>query len=283
MTEIGTLEDTLFVPMIGRIYATEHFPRILCDRKALELRAGLPPGILAADRQSQYTLIASAVRSANMDRFIRAFLERHENGAVAELGCGLETACCRNDNGRSRWFLVDLPGVIAFRRTLLPDTERVTGIPGDVFDEHWIRRIRSELPDAPLLLVASGLFHYYREEDVLGLLGRLARFGGIEIVFDAVSRTGLEMMRRKHMKDVGHADAEVHFYVDSARSLERRTGGAVEVLAEEDFYRNTVRSGLQLSTRLSMTISDLFHMVKTVHLQTVPGLPQEPRREEAAA
>jgi O-methyltransferase involved in polyketide biosynthesis len=36
MQTLGVVEDTLFVPMLGRIYASEHYPQILYDKKALE-------------------------------------------------------------------------------------------------------------------------------------------------------------------------------------------------------------------------------------------------------
>ena len=61
MPKLGIVEDTLFVPMLGRIYASEHCQQILFDQKALELKEKLPSGLLNAERQSQYTLLASAV------------------------------------------------------------------------------------------------------------------------------------------------------------------------------------------------------------------------------
>ena len=63
MSKLGVVEDTLFVPMAGRIYASEHYPQILYDPKALDLKKKLPSGLLKSDDQSQYTLLASAVRS----------------------------------------------------------------------------------------------------------------------------------------------------------------------------------------------------------------------------
>ena len=37
MPEFNAVENTLFIPMLGRIYASEHFQNILYDEKALEL------------------------------------------------------------------------------------------------------------------------------------------------------------------------------------------------------------------------------------------------------
>ena len=104
MQKLGVLEDTLFIPMLGRIYASEHCPQILYDKKALELKKKLPSGLIEQNMQNQYTLLASASRSANMDRIIRSFLERRPDGVIVQLGCGLETTYHRCDNGKAHWY-----------------------------------------------------------------------------------------------------------------------------------------------------------------------------------
>lgn len=266
MSPLGVVEDTLFVPMLGRIYAGAHCPQVLYDPKALELKQKLPPGLTEQGRQSQYTLLASAARSANMDRFIRAFLARRPEGVIVQLGCGLETTYHRCDNGHTRWYAVDLPPVIAYRRELLPEPERETYLAGDAFAGDWVRRIRTDAPDAPLLVTAGGLFHYFAENKVVDLLRMLAKFGPVEILFDAVSQSGMAMMRKKYMKQVGHGDAQMFFYVDAAAELAGKVGCGVRVLAEEPYYRHIPRTGLKLSTRVSMAVSDRLRMVKMVHL-----------------
>ena len=267
MSKLGVVEDTLFVPMLGRIYASEHCPQVLYDEKTLELKKKLPSGLLGKSGQSQYTLLASAARSANMDRFIRAFLERRPDGVIVQLGCGLETAYFRCDNGRSRWYAVDLPHVVEYRRELLPESERETYLAGDAFAEDWIKQIRADVPDAPILVTAGGLFHYFEENKVVELLRMLTGVGEIEIVFDSVSKSGMAMMRKKYMKQVGHGDAQMFFYVDSASELAGKIGSGVKVLAEESYYRHIPRNGLKLSTKISMAVSDRFGMVKMVQLK----------------
>ena len=265
--ELGVVEDTLYVPMLGRIYASEHCRSILYDKKALELKDRLPAGMIEGSTQTQYTYLASASRSANMDRYITDFLRREPDGAIVQLGVGLETTFYRDDNGHTQWYGIDLPNVIDYRRTLLPDHERETCVAGDAFEPAWIERVRTDLPDTPLLITASGLFYYFEEERVLALMRMLQRFGDVELVFDAVNKSGMTMMRKKHMKTVGHADAQMFFYVDSASNLAAKVGGGARVLAEEKFYAHVDKSGLQLSTKVSMVVSDLFGMVKMVHLK----------------
>ncbi|MDO4796523.1 MAG: class I SAM-dependent methyltransferase [Coriobacteriales bacterium] len=265
--ELGVVEDTLYVPMLGRIYASEHFRGILYDEKALGLKDRLPPGMVECSTQTQYTLLASASRSANMDRYIAGFIGRRPDGVIVQLGVGLETTFYRDDNGHTRWYGIDLPHVIDYRRTLLPDHGRETCIAGDAFEPAWAERVRADHPSAPLLVTASGLFYYFEEERVLDLMHMLQGFGDVELLFDAVNKGGMTMMRKKHMKTVGHADAQMFFYVDSANMLASKVGGGAYVLAEERFYSRIDKSGLQLSTKTSMVASDLLGMVKMVHLK----------------
>lgn len=266
MPELGTVERTLFIPMLGRIYTSERFPTILYDKKALSLKGKLPHDLQADRTQKQYPMVASAARSANMDRFIQDFLARSPHGAVVQLGCGLETTFYRNDNGHTLWYGVDLPDVIAYRRALLPEPEREVYLAGDAFSSAWIRRIRKDRPEAPLLVTVGGLFHYFPEDKVLHLLRMLQDYGPVELVFDAVNQQGMAMLRKKYMRQVGHAQASMFFYVQNAQALADKAGGPLCVLAEQPYYRSIAKQGLHLATKVSMMVSDRLGMVKMIHL-----------------
>ena len=228
--------------------ARKFYMIILYDKKALELKNKLPSDLIEQNKQNQYTLLASASRSANMDRIIWSFLERRPDGVIVQLGCGLETTYHRCDNGKSRWYAVDLPHVVEYRRELLPESERETYLAGDAFSEEWI-------------------FHYFEEHKVIALLRMIGQFGNMEVVFDTVNKRGMTMMKKKYMKQVGHADAQMFFYVDSAEELAAKIGGNVKVIAEEPYYRYIPKNGLRLSTKVSMAVSDRFCMVKMVQLK----------------
>ena len=263
MPDFSTVEDTLYVPMLGRIYASEHFPAVLNDRKALELKPLLPQNLKGRDTQTQYTLMASAVRSTNMDRCIQDFLKRSPDGVIVLLGCGLETTFFRNDNGHTVWYEVDLPDVIAYRKELLGESDRDRCIAADAFGTEWIETIRAAFPDAPVLVAASGLFYYFEYSTVVGLFKQLKNYGRIELLFDTVNSSGMKQMS-KYMKQVGHADAAMYFYVDKARTIAEEIGG--RVLREEAYYAHTPKKGLKLSTAVTMRASDLMMMVKMVVL-----------------
>lgn len=264
MPDFSTLEDTLFVPMLGRIYASEKFPHILYDPKALEIKEELPNDLKGKDTQTQYTLMASAVRSKNMDRFICDFLKRNPDGIIAELGCGLETTFWRNGQEGGVWYEIDLPNVIEYRESLLGHQQRDITIAADAFGESWIRQIRQQHPDAPLLVTASGLFYYFPREQVLELFRKLGNYPMVEVVFDTVNSKGMKRMS-KYMKQVGHEDAAMYFYVDSGKDLAAQSGGTL--LTEEPYYAHTEKHSLSPITALTMKISDQFSMVKMIHLR----------------
>ena len=94
----------------------------------------------------------------------------------------------------------------------------------------------------------------------------LMHYGDIEILFDTVNKSGMTMMQKKHMKTVGHEEAKMFFYVDSATELATKVDSKVKVLAEETFYSNISKKGLEFSTKFSMIFSDLLGMVKMIHL-----------------
>ncbi len=265
-SKLGIVEDTLYVPMLGRIYASEYCKNILYDKKALELKNDMPEGLIENDTQTQYTYLASASRSANIDRYIKNFINRKPNGIIVQIGCGLETTYYRNDNGQTLWYGVDLPHVIEYRTGLLPENGREKCIAGDAFSKEWIEKIRSEHPTEPLLVVASGLFYYFEEKNVLDLITMLMNYGDIEILFDTVNKSGMMMMKKKHMKTVGHEDAKMFFYVDSATELAAKVDETVKVLSEEMFYTHISKKGIKLSTKLNMVLSDWLGMVKMIHL-----------------
>ena len=264
--ELNEVSKTLFVPMGGRIYASEHFPDILHDTKALELKKHIPEEVLQDKRQSQYTFLASAVRCRNIDDRIREFLKKYPEGAVVELGCGLETTYFRTDNGKAIWYELDLPEVIAYRKQLIPLQDRMHFIEASAFDPAWMDELAPVIKDRPVLFLASGVFQYFEESTVIQLFNDLQRFHNAFIVFDAVSKLGMSGTRR-YMKQLGKDSAAMYFYCDDANELARKAGNGISVSYAKDFYKSIDRHGMSFVTRVSMNISDAMHMVKLIELK----------------
>ena len=127
--EKNTVQETLIIPLFGRLICSEHFPELfsdpeakrICDsldydfaekRKKMESPAGLFGALEVAQRQ--YDLRCE----------VEAYLKEHPKAAVVNLGCGLDDTFSKVDNGTCIGYNLDLPDVIDVRNELLPAQER---------------------------------------------------------------------------------------------------------------------------------------------------------------
>ena len=127
--------------------------------------------------------------------------------------------------------------------------------------------LATQVPSVPnmtlILAVAVGVGIFL----VIALLRMIGQFGNMEVVFDTVNRKGMAMMQKKYMRQVGHADAQMFFYVDAVEELAAKIGGNAKVIADEPYYRYIPKNGLKMSTKVSMAVSDRFCMVKMIQLK----------------
>lgn len=156
-------------------YAAEALERIEYDEPALARR--LRP------KTNQFLV---AMRGKQLDTWTTAFLDRHPDATVLQLGCGLDSRALRlKPPPTVRWYDLDLPDVIAVRRRLFEESDGHQMIAASVTDAGWL----NELPkDRPTLVIAEGLFPYLHTEDVRALLQRLTdHFATGELLFDSLA------------------------------------------------------------------------------------------------
>lgn len=265
--KLTTVSETLYVPMAGRIYASHYFGHIVNDKKALMLEEKIEKSTDIFKGQSEYTLMASAVRSMNMDAYVNRFLVEHPDGVILNLGCGLETTYYRCDNGNAMWFELDLPEVIHLREEIIGKEERDISLPYSMFDEEWMNVVTEKADGRAVLCIAAGVFYYFTRKEVIMLLKKLQHIPNLQLVFDTVNSKGMKRMSG-YMKQLGHEEAEMFFYVDDAEELANEISSSTKVIEEKDYYQDVKkRKGMKLMTRISMSVSDMFHMVKMICLR----------------
>lgn len=266
MPKLSALSDTLYVPLLGRIYTSKNHPAVLYDEAALSLWDQLPKAVQEMPFQTEYTQLASAVRSMNMDHYIKAFLVKFPKGSIVNLGCGLESLYERNDNGQAQWFELDLPEVLAERKRFFPPQERDHTLPYSMFEDQWIEEVM-KISTQPVFIAAAGLFIYFQEEQVIEVIERLSRFKQAQLVFDTVSALGIKISR-SYVKKMGKQEATMYFSVDNPKALMNRLSNAVKSIESQRYYSLVPRhSTIKLATRLKMAFSDLFNMVKMINIQ----------------
>jgi O-methyltransferase involved in polyketide biosynthesis len=182
------VEETMLLPLWARAAETGRSHPIIRDEQAVRMVAGIDYDFRIFGRNWQNEVImqtAIAVRTEILDRAVRDFIARHPEGVVVNVGAGLDTRFYRLDNGRLRWFDVDLPRAIAMRRQFLTESDRHRFVTRSFLDPDWLDDI--DAGDAPMLVVAEGLFMYFEEAQVRGFLTGLAeRRPGTEVVFEAI-------------------------------------------------------------------------------------------------
>lgn len=196
--EKNSVQETLVLPLFGKAWAVRNYPDIFKDQdvqqimdrvdydfSALEKAAGGNKGKIAS--------LAAATRQAALVWEIRDYLKDHPKALVVNLGCGLDTAGHQADNGTCRFANVDFPNVIELREQLIPSTEREKNIAADLNDFSWFEQIGFR-PEEGVVFIASGVFLYFKKEDVRRLFVAMAeQFPGGRIAFDGQNQKGKDV------------------------------------------------------------------------------------------
>ncbi len=245
--EKNTIQETLIIPLFGRLICSEHFPALfsdpeakrICDsldydfaekRKKMESPAGLFGALEVAQRQ--YDLRCE----------IEDYLKTHPKAAVVNLGCGLDDSFSKADNGQCKGYNLDLPDVIAVRNELLPAGEREINLACDLNDPGWMDQIDA---DQGAVFFAAGVFYYFRTEDVKKLFSAMAgRFPGAVLAFDSCNERGARLMRKTWLKEAGITDVTAFFSLEDPEELRFWSGRFSSVSSKSymrgyrDIYKN---------------------------------------------
>lgn len=250
--ELSDVEETGLLTLYAKAMESRSSDPILKDEKAEEIARRLDPLLNQKDsamaRQLHERKIESrlvvhiALRSRKYDEYAIEFLESRPDGVVVNVGCGMDTRFFRIDNGRCRFFDLDLPDVISFKKKLVNETERYRMIGRSVLDLGWMDAV--EKLGKPAIFLAEGVFMYLPEDGVRKLVREMAeKFQDSELVCELTNRTwvdgfwgklaSLKMQRRTKIG----IDASFQFGVSSASDLEAWHDG-IE-LAEKWFYMDS--------------------------------------------
>lgn len=221
--EKNTVQETLIIPLFGRVICSEHFPDLFSDPEAKRICDSLdydfsekrklmetPPGLFGALEvgQRQYDLRCE----------VEAYLKKHPKAAVVNLGCGLDDTFHKVDNGLCHGLNIDMPDVISVRNELLPAKAREENIGCDLNDYRWMDKIDAE---NGAVFFAAGVFYYFKTEDVKKLFAAMAeRFPCGVLAFDSCNQRGAKMMTKTWLKEAGIKDVSAFFSLNDEHELE---------------------------------------------------------------
>jgi O-methyltransferase involved in polyketide biosynthesis len=221
MTELTGVMGTLLLPLMGRYTESKKVSGLIHDDKCVELVERHNLDLSAIEKaQHPLTRLAWVARAWNTDAALSGLLSSGE-ATVLCLGCGLDTAYFRAGEKAVRWYDMDLPPVMEWRRHLIGEYGRCAMIAGDVRDAAVYAGIEVT---GPLVVLAMGVLCYLTADEVkqvLALAGGLA--ADVTLVCDYFSEKGIEVGNSMVVKGRG---APMIWHADSARDIAAMRPGA---------------------------------------------------------
>ncbi len=247
---LGSVQETLFIPLAARARETQRKHPVLRDPKAVEMVRSIDYD--AAKYGQGAGGFVTVLRTAIIDFWVRSFLAAHPAATVVELGTGLNTRFERVDNGQVHWFDLDLPDTIELRRNFFADTERRRMIAASALDEDWLPAVARSR--GPYFFVADGVLVYLPEDQVMTMLARIAeRFPGVLLALDTYPKQTFDRQHRLAARK--GMDARWAWACDDPRSLER---SGFEVMEPTTITRppRAMRGQLPAPYRYLMPLAD---------------------------
>jgi len=215
--ELGPVQETLLIPLLGRAEQTQRRNGIISDPKSVEIVDALDYDF---DKwRGTPTLAGASVRARMFDSEVESFLRKHPHGTVVEIGAGLNTRYERLDNGSAHWLELDLPDSMALRQRFFEDTERRTMLAASALDTDWHDRV--EKMRGPYCFVSEAVLIYLNGPDVEGMLSRLAaRFPGSTFITDTTSSKLVDNQHKHDAMKHLPKDAWFRWRCDDPQTLE---------------------------------------------------------------
>ena len=262
---LGSVQETLLLPLWGRAVETQKANPKLSDTTALEIINKIDYDFSTItsniNRISQLAWIA---RSLHIDDTIKAFLALHPEASIVNLGCGLDTTYERVNNERLSWYDLDLPDVIELRKTFMQETGNRKFISASLLDDGWIDQIKD---NTRALFVAAGVLYYFEENQLKKFFSMLAeKFPCCELVFDAVTLRGLNVANKKVIKDGGMDEsALLKWSLENTQTL-LSWDNHIQILDDYPLFKGFKQS-LSFKEKFGTFLSDKLMIMFIVHLK----------------
>lgn len=187
-SSLSGVQETLLIPLWARAIETARSDAILRDPLAAQLVRQIDYDFSKFEARGKLLATVPCIAAVVFDRWLTAFLERCPDGAIVEIGAGLDTRFERLDNGRVRWFDVDLPEVIELRRRYFRETDRRRFVASCTTDAAWIEPVR-QCGAPEVMFISQGVLFYLTEEQVRQIFTLVAdHFPGSQFAGDSCQR-----------------------------------------------------------------------------------------------
>jgi O-methyltransferase involved in polyketide biosynthesis len=211
--------ETLLIPLWAKAVELENPHPIVKDYKAVEMMEKLEYNFSKFENEWA-TQISVVIRTEILDNETDAFISKHPQGVVINIGCGLDTRFSRLDNGKIYWYDLDLPESIELRRQFFNETDRYKMIAKSVFDYSWIHEIPNK---NHVMIIAEGLLMYFTEQELTDLIDNLiANFPDGEMLLETIPLSLVKQSKKQDLiKKQYQIEAQFNWGVKRGKDLEK--------------------------------------------------------------
>lgn len=260
---LGNVQKTLFLPLWGRAVESKKKNPMLVDQTAMRIIEHVDYDFSQmAQKLDEISQIAWIKRSLIGDQVIKKFLASYPEGTIVNVGCGLDTTFERIDNGKLKWYDLDLADVIELRRKFVQENGRRKFIASSFLETEWLDQIEVK---GNVLFMAAGVLYYFEENQVRDFIIRLAdKFPGSEMLFDVASPIGVRVANKKVVESAGLDErSHLKWGLENKKNIPA-WDSRIKLVGTYYYYRN-----LRLSPRnfLMGMLADILGIQYMVHLK----------------
>lgn len=262
--KLGSVQTTLLLPLWGRAIESQMPNARLTDKTAVEIIKNINYDFSVITKNiNQTSKHAWIARTIHFDNAIREFIRKFPHAVIINIGCGLDTTFERVDNGSILWYDLDLPDTIELRRKFIKESSRRIFISASCLEEEWVKFIPS---DKNILFISAGVMYYFEEEQVKGLLKRIAdNFPGSEFIFDAASPGGVKIANKKVIESSGLDESSyLKWGIIDAGVLESWNEN-IKLIESYPLFKN-MKKGMSIRQKFLTYLSDKLKIMFIVHL-----------------
>ena len=219
--ENGTVQETLMMPLYGRVYCEEHFSKTFPNKAAKKTAARVDYDFDKV-KSSELNMITWGLRARMLQDGAQNYLKTHPQATIINLGCGLDQSFAEIDNGICKFINMDLPDVIEAREKIVTCAEREFNYAGSLMDFEWMQEITKppynvNVSDGVYIICGGVLMYFHTADMKRFFLALLNAFPGGGICFDGENQKGLEKSN-KIVHKTGNG-TKIYFPIENATEL----------------------------------------------------------------
>lgn len=254
--EFKNIQETLILPLWGRAVENQKTNPLLIDTTAKEIIDKIDYDFSIIEKNISYiSQLGWVARCIEIDSLIKEYIEKYKEATIVNIGCGFDKTFERIDNGKIKWYDLDLPDVINIRKKIIKKNERREYISNSFFDENWLNTISVK---ENVLFFAAGVFYYFTENKIKEFVQKIIEnYPKCEIIFDGTSNISFanKMVLKKGNMD---KEALLKWEIKKPNKIKEWNENIKEV--NQYLMFKNIRKKKEIKNKIVLAISDSLRM-----------------------